>query len=204
MLFKYNKVYYKRNLELSLIISLSILIFAFYFFPKIKFSKEKIIEENVHLITVNDIPQTIQNKIIRRANTIKPALPSIIIPDNLINIEILEDVKVNKNIDLINSLISKDNNGESAGLNQNNFVPKQILEVVPDKSDDNFQGVIYLSLKIGKDGMVITHKVLRNTTNSRECLQKVIAAAYSSKWEPMMIGGKKKEYWVEKSYQFNN
>jgi hypothetical protein len=201
-MFKYNKIHYKRNFELSLVISLSILIFTFYFFPNIKFSKEKITEENFPVITINDIPQTVQDKEIKKASTVKLALPNIIIPDDMIDIEILQDVKAMENNNVDNPLILK--NVKVGETIKNNFVPKQILEVVPDKAGNSFIGVINLSLKIGKDGKVVRHKVISNTTNSAECLQKVISAAYSSKWEPMMIEGEKKEYWVEKTYKFNN
>jgi hypothetical protein len=81
------------------------------------------------------------------------------------------------------------------------FTPRQILEVIPE-SQSNYKGVIKLSVRIGKDGLVKDHKILQNTTNNPQCLVRVLEAAYRSKWQSVKIEGKIIEYWTEKTYRF--
>lgn len=81
------------------------------------------------------------------------------------------------------------------------FTPRQILEVIPENQSD-FKGIIKLSVRIGKDGLVKDHKVLQNTTNSAQCLAKVLEAVYRSKWQSVKIEGRIVEYWTEKTYRF--
>ncbi|MCU7496950.1 MAG: hypothetical protein HF314_09120 [Ignavibacteria bacterium] len=83
------------------------------------------------------------------------------------------------------------------------FIPRQVLEVVPEKPDDNIQGEIDLILRIGTDGFVKEHRVSSNTTNSYRYLNNVIKAAYKSRWEAVTYNGGRVEYWVEKKYSFN-
>ncbi len=81
------------------------------------------------------------------------------------------------------------------------FTPRQILEVIPER-ESGFKGVIKLSVRIGRDGLVKDHKVVQNTTGSPECLSRVLQAAYKSKWQPVKLEGKVVEYWTEKTYRF--
>ena len=205
-LFNADKYFYRRNIQLSFIISLLIAIMLFNFFPDLKDSKAEYIKIESPLITIDDIPQTIQKKENANSFTARPPLPAILIPDNILNIEILDDIKIetNNNTNNMNELTLSKKEDNEIGININSFVPKQILEVVPGKTGNSYKGIINLSLKIGKDGKVIEHKVLVNTTHSLECLKQVITAAYNSRWEPVTIGGERKEYWIEKTYIFNN
>lgn len=82
------------------------------------------------------------------------------------------------------------------------FMPRQILEVLPQNTDDA-EGIIVLVLMIGIDGRVKEHKIVYNTTNNSVCLKNTIDAAYKSKWEPVKIEGKQIQYWIEKTYRFN-
>lgn len=103
--------------------------------------------------------------------------------------------------------------GNSAGYGSSNgnaisaaglpFTPKQILEVMPQKTEKRVEGSISLSLLIGPDGNVRKHKVISNTTGNAECLKSVIEAAYKSRWEKVSIKGNPVEYWTDKSYIFN-
>jgi membrane protein involved in colicin uptake len=81
------------------------------------------------------------------------------------------------------------------------FTPRQILEVIP-QNQSNFKGIIKLSVKIGKDGLVKNHKILQNTSNSAQCLANVLEAVYRSKWQSVKIEGRIVEYWTEKTYRF--
>jgi hypothetical protein len=199
MLFKTDKYFYKRNFELCLITSLLLIIILFYFFPEIRPNKTEIIQTNVPIISADDIPNTIQLPA-EGLRSAKPKVPSIFIPDNIEIDEILDNVKVGNNN--YTSSFNKSKNKRNQ-MEEKLFVPKQILEVVPEKNDGDFSGIVDLSLKIGQDGKVIEHRVLSNTTNSEKCLKMVISAAYNSRWEPVVIGGEKREFWIEKSYSFS-
>lgn len=82
------------------------------------------------------------------------------------------------------------------------FVPRQILEVLPQNVEGE-KGEILLLLKIGKDGAVKEHKVIINTFNDPFGLKNVVDAAYKSRWEKLKMEGAQIEYWVEKKYRFN-
>ncbi len=81
------------------------------------------------------------------------------------------------------------------------FVPRQILEVLPDNSNET-KGYIILALRIGTDGKVQEHKILYNSMDT-ELLQKVLDAAKKSRWQTVKMEGEKVEYWIEKKYRFD-
>ena len=82
------------------------------------------------------------------------------------------------------------------------FVPRQILEVIPQNVEDA-NGEIVLLLKIGIDGIVKEHKVVMNTTGDSEVLKHVLDAAHKSRWEKIKMDGRQVEYWIEKTYRYN-
>lgn len=82
------------------------------------------------------------------------------------------------------------------------FIPRQVLEVVPEKPGDNAEGEIDLILRIGTDGLVKEHRVSSNTTKSSNYLNNVVKAAYKSRWEAVTYKGGRVEYWIEKKIQF--
>jgi hypothetical protein len=95
-----------------------------------------------------------------------------------------------------------DGSGSGSGYLSLPFVPRQILEVVP-QNVEGVKGTIILVLKIGTDGFVKEDKIIYNTTNNSECLKNTIDAAYKSRWEQIKIEGKQIQYWIEKTYKFN-
>jgi len=194
---------YKLNFKLSLIASLIISILFFLFFPYISTPSPPPKEYQSLLFTINDLaPNTTQDNITNP----KPQEPKIFISDIIDEPEILPD-------EVVVSLTKNENNGGGNGnvsgkgialdAPQLPFVPRQILEVLPQNVNDNVEGLIVLKLKIGTDGKVIEHKIITNTIGSKECLQSVITAAYKSKWEPVKIKDNNVVYWVEKTYRFN-
>ena len=82
------------------------------------------------------------------------------------------------------------------------FVPRQILEVLPDNTEE-VTGYIVLALRIGIDGKPREHKVMMNSVNNSSSLKTVVEAAYKSRWQPVKMEGEKIEYWIEKTYTFN-
>jgi hypothetical protein len=210
------KYYYRRNFKISLIISLVINVLVFYFFP-LKNSKnesEKIYKEPGLNIALS--PATIQGG----SGNFRPEIPKIIIPETVEDPELLEDVAINEpkantgtggngtgsgnGTGKGSGYGNGDNGGNGlAGLNKLPYIPRQILEVLPQNVGSDAKGHVDIILKIGTDGKVLEYKIIANTTGSKEILQSVIAAAYKSKWEPVKINNNKIVYWVEKTYSFN-
>ena len=95
-----------------------------------------------------------------------------------------------------------DGSGSGSGYLSLPFVPRQILEVVP-QNVDGVKGTIILLLMIGKDGFVKENKIIFDTSNNAACLKNTIEAAYKSRWEQVKVEGKQVQYWIEKTYKFN-
>ncbi len=201
--FKILKNEYKISFKLSLIASLLFSILLFLFFPYIAPSTSPPAKYQSLLFTINDLaPNTKQDNI---ANP-KPPEPKIFIPDIIDDPEILPDEKI------VSLTKNENNNGGNGNVSEKGailnapqlpFVPRQILEVLPQNVDGNAKGLIVIELKIGTDGKVIEHKVISNTTGSQKYLQSVITASYKSKWESVKIKNNNVVYWVEKTYRFN-
>ncbi len=205
MIHKPEKIHYSRDFKIALIISLSIVILLFLFFPHDLGKKKTLSGNNSIIFTVNDIPPTIQSSGTRQKTVQLPHVPAILIPSDIEQPELLKDVEITGNnlktdITGTNGELSSGKSKTSASLP---FVPRQILEVMPKKVDKNVNGYIKLSLKIGTDGKVESYIVLINTTNCSQCLKNVLTAVLKSRWQPATVNGNKIEYWVEKSYNFN-
>lgn len=186
---------YKRNLEWSLIISFSLIIILFYFFPRKYRGVRTLPPVPSPTIKVVDIPQTIQHYPSRSPRPILPVIPvASEEPD------ILEDAMVDYNkstpVNETSPVLSVEEVSELSSM------PRQVLEVVP-RAGESISGIIQLSLRIGKDGKVKEYKVLSNTTSSDEVLQEVLRAVKQSMWEPVVINNVRYEYWIEKTYKFN-
>ena len=203
--FKILKDEYKVVFKLSLIASLTFCILLFLFFPHIPPPLPLTKEYQALLFTINDIaPNTAQQDI----KNPKPPEPKIFVPDVVDEPEILPDEEITSQTKSEESGIGKSASNTSGSgtvldMPELPFVPRQILEVLPQNVDNNVKGIVELSLKIGTDGQVIEHKIIDNTTGSQQVLQSVITAAYRSKWEPVKINNNKIVYWVEKTYSFN-
>ena len=186
---------YNKRLEISVIFSLIILITLFYAFPKFFSSSFHLPDISQPKIIVIDIPQTIQPNVKRPPQPTRPAIP---VPSE--DMDILDDITME--IEDIDDLITSDkvfNPDELEGLP---YIPRQVLEVLPENTSDNPRGEVLLSLHIDKNGKVKAHKIIKNTTQSQICLQSVLKAAYSSRWQPVIIDSNIYEYWIYKSYQF--
>ena len=200
MVYPKDKKYYFRNFQIALVLSLALVISAFIFFPEIQRENPVRDLQESFVILIEDIPATSQSGLSSKKK--KPLVPKIIIAAEIEEPEILNDIEIKRNV------IHAENIDENEGGEKNNasnlsggiINPRQILEVLP-KEKNNFKGRINLSLKVNSEGEVTAHKILSNTTNSEQCLEEVLRAAYKSKWEPFL--NDRNELWVEKSYSFN-
>jgi hypothetical protein len=189
-----DKENYRRNLEVSFIATLSVIILIFYLYPRFTQSSRQVAHYVVPTIEVLHIPSTTQN-IIKRPKPVKP-----FIPVESEEIDFLDNVQIKELLQ-----------GDSAAYNINSapvsskelpYTPRQLLDIIPEKTEEPVSGLIILSLRVGIDGEVKDYKVVKNTTDSNSCLQNVIKAALESKWESAVLRNQKVEYWIDKTYRF--
>lgn len=197
-----NKYFYLRNLEIGIIISLIVLLILFIYFPNLETGVEQKRNYPEPFITMIDIPNTKQEIEAIEKLKIPRVESNLYIPESIEDDFILDDIDVESTL---TEPAFSDNplvNETPYEMSSLPFIPRQILEVIPENKDE-FSGVIKLKLLIDKDGKVSDHKLLTNTSQNERCLTSVLDAVYKSKWEPIKIEGNKIEYWIEKEYSFN-
>jgi hypothetical protein len=189
-----NRESYTRTIELSFIVSLIILILIFYLYPRFKQSSDQNLQYTAPSIEVLNIPSTTQelNKIP------KPVKPFIPVESD--DIEILDNIEIEELVE-----------GDSAATNilsgpvnytELPYTPRQLFDIIPEKTEEPVSGIIVLSLRIGVDGSVKDYKVVQNTTNNSTCLGYVVKAVMQSRWESAVLREQKVEYWIDKTYRF--
>ena len=185
---------YHWNLQVSFIATLSMIILIFYLYPRFNQSSSQVAHYAVSTIEVLHIPSTTQN-IIKRPKPVKPFIPVA-----------SEDIDFLDNVEIEELL-----QGDSTAYNINSapvsskelpYTPRQLLDIIPEKTGEPVSGLIILSLRIGIEGEVKDYKVVKNTTDSNSCLHNVIKAALQSKWESAVLKNQKVEYWIDKTYRF--
>ncbi|HGY56468.1 MAG TPA: hypothetical protein ENK44_12230 [Caldithrix abyssi] len=186
---------YKIKLEYSFILVLTGLIVVLFLFPRGEIIPPQYTRSDLPVIEVIEIPRTVQKKLLKRPRPTKPAIPVA-----------AEEIELLDQITIDYSEIEQNKPGE--GISDISFTirdrqPRQLVEVVPEEIDEEIRGVIVLSLKIGRNGKILQHKVIKNSTRSERALQKVLRAAYRSRWEPAIFSGKTIEFWIEKTYVIN-
>jgi len=192
-----HQIHYKRDLLLAIILSEALCISAFLLSPNTSFNK-KIVNQSDPIILIEVIPPTIQS---RNFNKTRPENPIIYITEEIEAFEMLDDVKIST------AVVEDDEIGTSQDISSMkadylSSSPRLILEVMPDNNEIKAEGSLNLYLKINTKGAVISHKILFNSLECSDCLDKIIRAAYGSRWEPAIMNGIKIDYWVEKSYEF--
>lgn len=194
MQFPEYKTNYLKILEKSFIISVSSLILIFYCSQRKQGGADKMIDYELPALLVVEIPRTVQILHDRKPPPTKPVIP--VASDEM---DILEDIE----IDLFQYDI--DIGTEIGGGNKAmpSIMPRQIVEVMPEEMDSEVKGIISLSLLVGRDGRIIKHKVLKNTTRNPLYLKNIVRTAYKSKWMPAVLNGSPIDYWVTKTYSFN-
>ncbi len=193
-----NKIHYKRNILISVILSELLIIAIFIFLPENSHSSEKILYDEP-VILYNEIPRTVQSLPVQMS---KPQVPAIYILDEPEAFQLLEDVSLASNEPQHTGVVSTES-ADPGKVQDAAAVPRQILEVVPAEGNNEFTGRLQLSLKINEKGQVVDHKIIFNSLDCFECLNKIIKAAYKSRWEPGYVNGKNTDYWVMKSYIFD-
>ena len=189
-----NENKYIRDLEISFILILLFFTIIFYFFPKFDRITPDLLPYNIPAIEVIHIPITNHSQK-RKLPPLKP-----IIPIEADIVEFLDYVEIEE-VMLGDSSISRNLSGP-VYYTKLPFTPRQLYDVMPEKNDEFVTGSIVVSLRIGKDGTVKEYKIVKNTTNCKNCLQNIIKAVQLSKWEPAIVDDHKIEYWIDKTYVF--
>jgi outer membrane biosynthesis protein TonB len=182
------------------------MISAFLLSPQNKNKRKTIPYFREPVLTIIDIPNTQQSI----SSAPRPAVPLITtLLEPIAELEPLPDIKINET-SLNNSNQTGESNSKSIGTGTDiynasslPFVPRQILEVIPQKIN-GVKGSIKVSVLVGIDGYAKQLKILYNSTESILCLAKVEEAVYKSRWQPVTIENQNVEYWIEKTYTFNN
>ena len=193
-----HRLHIKRDLLIAIVISELLCIAAFLLSPSSGRSAV-IINHTEPIILIDNIQPTTQLPIVEKT---KPTVPVIFIADLIDEPELLDDVE-------IAAATSKEEDSDTSEdvvvLETGSYssAPRITFEVLPDEKGDDISGSLNLSLQIGKAGNVISHKVLFNTLECENCMDKIISAVYRSKWQPAITNGIEVDYWVEKSYVFN-
>lgn len=151
------------------------------------------------MITAIDIPLTDQKP--AAAIPPKPIIPSLFI--EMDELELLPDIEIEDN-----SLDMQIDEGENTRVPADRIIQFNSLPYKPRKSYahvpriSDCDGEIKLALLVGKDGRVKEHRILKNSIDSEECLQRVIDSMYKSRWMPVIIEGDRFEFWLEESVIF--
>lgn len=195
---------YGFNIKIGIVVSIIFCIIMFIGYPKTVKHKKEIPYFPEPLITVLDIPRTDQSS---SSSVPRPAVPIISSlfepldePEPLGDFEIKESSKEQANLPG-----SKQTASDKKGIYEATsfpFVPRQIVEVIPEKVEDA-EGSLKLRLLISREGIVKMHSILSNTLNNKKVYQNIIDAVYKSRWQPITFEGEKVEYWIEKTYTFD-
>ena len=195
--FKEHK-HYSRNLKIGFILSELLIICIFIFSPKI--NQDKSLKFSEPLIFINEIPVTIQPA---RNISKEPKTPEIFIDEEINDPVILDNIVLShtnqQELSVSNNITDTDNLNNLGEPRP----PTQLLEVLPDKKNINYNGSLKLKLKIDSSGKVADYVILFNSIDCKDCLKEIISAVYKSKWKPARKNGSETEFWVEKSYTFN-
>lgn len=184
------------RLEFSIVLVLFFFIVLFWALPKIGPMSVKLPSLPSHRIQMIEIPRTIQ-KIRQQAPP--PVRPSVPVPSD--DIEMLDEIPLKSST---STLSGKGQINPNVPLSEDNlpYIPRQIIEVLPQVSDLKVHGEVTLKLLIGTNGKMKDYKVLSNTTGNPLCLKRVIDAARKSRWEVIHLNENKVEYWLTKQYKF--
>ncbi|APF19611.1 energy transducer TonB [Caldithrix abyssi] len=186
---------YIRTLQISFIIVLLALVVLFRLFPRFNRISYTLPAIQIEELKILEIPRTVQ---LKKASPppLKPAIP--VAGEEL---EMLEEVPIESSEHLTakGQVLMGD-----APLSEDDlpFMPRQIIEVLPQVDDLQLKGSVVLKLLIDKNGRMKDYRVLSNSTQNPLAVRRVLAAARKSRWETISLNQNKVEYWITKTYQF--
>jgi len=187
------KTTYTKRLQASLAGTLFLFVVLFLAFPRFYNHRAAIPTYRADNIEIVSIPRTQQKQTPRLPRPVRPVIP--VAAEEL---DVLEEVPI---IIQQDSTVAPIMSGAPLDAEDLPYLPRQTLEVMPASCGKDINGKIEVLVLIDKKGRVKDHRVLYNTTNSRQCLKKIIAALKKSRWEVVTLPTGKVEYWIRKTYR---
>lgn len=194
-----SKSEYNKNLEKSLILTLTSLIALIYLSPRLSVQIEEQNPPNI-ILTVENVPLTRQVRI-----SPPPPKPTVPVPseDEIIP----EDVTIEETTLKYTNLFDETLPGLRGFSGVNIVPPRPIAWVFPEYPEEDkkkgVKGLVKLSIQIDEHGRVVEAVVIKNTTGSENCARAAIEAAYGSRFFPAMEGNKPVKYWITQPYRFD-
>lgn len=189
-----NSINYQNRLLISLITSLLIFIFLFYFFQKSDNESTYNAFHNPAPFKIIEIPITRQ-----QSRPPQPARPVFPVPAD--EPEFTEDVILENKIKVISEAAEMPEAGENE-IHSLYIMPSQVFEVIPNNTI-GCAGELLVDVKIDTLGKMSAYRVIKNTTSEKGCLESVLKALKQSIWESALYKGYKTEYWIQKKYVFD-
>ena len=191
------KQLFRKNIEKSLLIVLTILIIIFQLSKRWDISGNPIeIPDVVIYLIVEDIPITKQG-----VKKPRPLLPTVPIP--------VEEPTVPEDLTIESTDIDFNMQLPDMPAGDGFFSiapPRPIADVFPEYPDSEqkkgVKGEIVLSLLVDETGKVKNVQVVKNSTNSKVCEQSALRAAYQMRFMPAKKNKKHVAVWVRKTYKF--
>ncbi|MDT8324545.1 MAG: hypothetical protein RRA94_10555 [Bacteroidota bacterium] len=193
-----HRMHGRRDFERSLICSLLCMVLLFAFFPVLSTTGDDTIPRSALIETADIIlapPSTAQfgappparHPVPVAARTELPVLPDMSLPgDNPTR----------------NSDSAPTAPGKGPGSGEFAFVPRQVLEVLPENGDGSCDGSVTLLLTIGWNGVPRRHRVLENGVHGENCLRYILDAVYASRWSPLPGADTLRTFTVRKRWTF--
>ena len=185
--------YFINVYQKSLLMTLSLFILIFYFFPKIEKISQNAPEAINIQIYVSEIPITEQKK---TSTPPPPAKPYGHIPVPSETADFPEEISISR-------IPGDQEDGVIAAGIVPETPPKPLFEVYPSISGVTCKGYVSLLLLVNKNGITETVQVLEYTTLEDTCISLAVEAAKRSRWIPAKVDQEPVDSWITKTYKFN-
>lgn len=188
----------RRDFERSLACSLLCIVLLFALFPLFPSVDRNLIPRSA-LIEPTDIlltpPSTAQTGAPPPARRLVPVALRTDLP-------VLPDMPLSRDIPDRETGVTPPESGKHAGEGGFAFVPRQVLEVLPENGSGRCEGSVTLLLTVAWNGVPRRHRVLENNVRDESCLQRVLEAVYASRWSPLPDTDTLRTFTVRKRWTF--
>ncbi len=189
------------NIEISLIVTLSILLFLALSFGQVNRENTPYVPMDF-VLDIYDVPETTQSK---KKMPPKPKLPAVPIPSDIV--EMLEDIEYEiETLDYIElpDMPEFDMSGTAVAIGPKPYHFK-LPDIPESEKKKKKNGEIIVKMKVNESGIVIDHEVVRNTTGSKVLENIAVKAALHTKFTPAK--NKKNQpitVWTQTTYYFGD
>jgi len=193
---------YRARLELSLVISLVLVLCFFLIWRRAIHIREFPAYSSGGILLDTDLPPATK----KGGSPLPPSMPQIPIPseDEFISNEVTIDFT---DLDMINDLSAiKGEGGDDDAYGSRRGGPRPLYEVIPEYPDDlrdkGISGVVVLSIRVTSSGKVDSVIVLENTSGSARLGKAAVRAAYLCRYAPYTENLHESGLWIRRPYRF--